>query len=238
MSAKELYFELPGSAHVLFTTRLEGNMSSTNGEDRGSAAGARAALLARTGAQELARSLQIHGAGVRRWEAGGAAAIDAELEVEADGHVTADPGLALMVLAADCLPVGLASPSAVGMLHAGWRGLAAGILERGVSALQEAGSEPASEVVAVLGPCAGACCYEVGPEVHAALGGTADGITGGTPGARGKIDLREIARRRLFAAGIHAVLDAPACTICEPALFSHRREGPRAGRQAGVAWRD
>jgi polyphenol oxidase len=129
------------------------------------------------------------------------------------------------VLTADCLPVALGCPRAVAMLHAGWRGLAAGVLEQGVSALAElAGSQP---IAAVIGPGAGACCYEVGQEVHAALTGEA---------RAGRIDLRAIARRRLLAAGVAEVRDAAICTICDARFFSHRRDGAVAGRQAGVAW--
>jgi len=82
--------------------------------------------------------------------------------------------------------------------------------------------------VAVIGPGAGMCCYEVGAEVHAALTGVER-----EPGA---IDLRAIARRRLLAAGVSQVREVHACTICDERFFSHRREGARAGRQAGVAW--
>jgi copper oxidase (laccase) domain-containing protein len=113
------------------------------------------------------------------------------------------------------------------MLHAGWRGLAAGVLEHGVAALRELGGD--GPVVAVIGPGAGVCCYEVGPEVHAAFGGAhRDGE---------HVDLRAIARERLLAAGVAEVRDARYCTICDERFFSHRREGARAGRQGGVAWR-
>ena len=131
----------------------------------------------------------------------------------------------MMVLTADCLPVALGSERAVAMLHAGWRGLATGVLEEGVLALRELGGN--EEVAAVIGPGAGPCCYEVGPEVHAALTGSS---------RHGAIDLRAIARRRLLAAGVADVRDVRACTICDRRYFSHRREGQRAGRQAGVAW--
>jgi hypothetical protein len=145
--------------------------------------------------------------------------------VEADGQATALRRVGVMVLSADCLPVALGSPGAVAMLHAGWRGLAAGVLEQGVLALREL--DGSDEIVAVIGPGAGACCYEVGPEVHTALTGTS---------RRGPIDLRALARRRLLAAGVEEVREVSACTICDRRFFSHRREGERAGRQAGVAW--
>jgi copper oxidase (laccase) domain-containing protein len=95
-----------------------------------------------------------------------------------------------------------------------------------VRALQELGGH--DRLTAVIGPGAGACCYEVGPEVHAAFGDARP--------ARGNIDLHAIAHERLLAAGVSEVRDLGLCTICDERWFSHRREGDRAGRQAGVAW--
>ena len=103
---------------------------------------------------------------------------------------------------------------------------AAGVLEEGVRAMQELGGR--DEIVAVIGPGAGICCYEVGPEVHASFAQA--------HGDGRRIDLRAIARDRLLAAGVRQVRDVEACTICDERFFSHRREGALAGRQAGVAW--
>jgi YfiH family protein len=144
----------------------------------------------------------------------------------ADGHAVAAPGIAAMVLVADCIPVVLGARGAVAALHAGWRGLAAGVLAEGMRALREVGGE--GPVLALIGPCAGPCCYEVGEEVHAALGSL--------PARRRPIDLRAIARRQLLAAGADRVEDLTACTICDERYFSHRREGARAGRQGALAW--
>ena len=80
-----------------------------------------------------------------------------------------------------------------------------------------------------MGPCAGPCCYEVGAEVHEALGTR-------HRGARANVDLRLIARARLHDAGVATVASVGGCTICDERFFSHRREGEAAGRQAGVAW--
>jgi YfiH family protein len=224
VSSSELRFELPGGAHALFTTRAAGNISSAAGEGAQDAAAARERLRADIGVERLARCYQVHGTVVKR--------IGRELEPgaegrHADGQATTLTGVGAMVLTADCLPVALGSANAVAMVHAGWRGLAAGVLESGVDAMRELGGE--EEIVAVIGPGAGVCCYEVGPEIHAIFG---EANRAGT-----RIDLRAIARERLLGAGVAEVRDAQACTICDQRFFSHRREGERAGRQAGVAWR-
>jgi hypothetical protein len=138
--------------------------------------------------------------------------------------------MGVLALTADCLPVALGANGVVAMVHAGWRGLAAGVLEEGVRALRELDGD--GDLVAVIGPGAGPCCYEVGEEVHAAFGG-AHGI--GSPPSR-RIDLKAIARDRLLVAGVSEVRDVAACTICDERFFSYRREGARAGRQGGVAW--
>jgi YfiH family protein len=148
---------------------------------------------------------------------------------EADGHATAIARLGMTVLVADCLPVALGMPGAVAMLHAGWRGLAGGVLEEGVKALREVGGQDAAQaIVAVIGPGAGVCCYQVGEQVHSAFGGAHR--------HGDKLDLRALARDRLIAAGVTQITDAPLCTICDERFFSHRRDHSRAGRQAGIAW--
>jgi hypothetical protein len=222
-----LSVELPGGAQALFSTRSQGNMSSVAGEGREEAGGARERLRAEIGVERLARGYQVHGDAVALVRTLADVQNEGRPRSRADGQATALSGVGAMVLTADCLPVALASPSAVAMLHAGWRGLAAGVLETGVAAMRELGGE--QEIVAVIGPGAGGCCYEVGPEVHAAL------ARSGERAAR--IDLRAIARERLVAAGVADVTDVAACTICDERFFSHRREGAHAGRQAALAWR-
>ncbi|HXA54345.1 MAG TPA: polyphenol oxidase family protein [Solirubrobacteraceae bacterium] len=146
--------------------------------------------------------------------------------LDADGHATALHGVGAMVLVADCLPVALGAEGAVAALHAGWRGLAAGVLEEGVRALRELGGD--GEIAAVIGPGARVCCYEVGEEVHA--------VFGGVHRAGRNLDLAAHARERLRAAGVASVEEVGVCTICDERFFSYRREGDAAGRQAGVAW--
>jgi hypothetical protein len=213
-----------GSARVLFTARAEGNMSSVGGEGAESGAENRARVRLRLGLDGLARGYQVHGTRVLIASSGNDRRPQGRLE-SSDGQATAAGGVGTMVLAADCLPVALLTPGAVATLHAGWRGLAAGVLEQGVATLRTLTD---GEITAVLGPCAGSCCYEVGPEVHEALGT-------GVP-AKATVDLRKIARARLKAAGVAEITELGGCTICDERFFSHRREGAAAGRQAGVAW--
>jgi polyphenol oxidase len=230
-------FELPGGGFATFTGRAQGNMSSVGGDGAEHGLQARERLRETLGVRRLVRGYQVHGTVVGRVLADGerqglnSNAFEPEDSAnqptfEADGHALAAPGLAAMVLTADCIPVALGAQGAVAALHAGWRGLVGGVLEQGVGALREVGGR--GDVVAVVGPCAGACCYEVGEDVHAAFAGAHR--------AGRLIDLRAIAHEKLIAAGVSEVLDAKACTICDERFFSHRREGTRAGRQAGLAW--
>jgi polyphenol oxidase len=241
-----LCFDLPGGGHALFTTRAQGNLSSVGGDGHEHGCQARERLCAQLGLRRLARGYQVHGTTVLRIRtdtdipAHGSAARDpviAQPPVKADGHATSVAGIGVMALAADCLPVALGSHGAVAMIHAGWRGLAAGVLEEGVLALGDLGGE--GDIAAVIGPGAGPCCYEVGPEVHAAF---ASGNATLDPGAfvearaGSPLDLKALARERLLAAGVDRVHDVGLCTICDERFFSYRRESTHAGRQAGIAW--
>lgn len=221
----EAAFELAPGAHVLFSSRASGNLSSRSGEGREHAAQARDRLRERLQLRALAHARQVHGVTVRSLSAQRAAAAGMG-DGDADGHTSDLAGVGLLAFTADCLPVALASDGAVAMLHAGWRGLAAGVLEHGVRALREVAG--GNEIVAAIGPGAGVCCYEAGEEVHAAFAGAH------REGRR--LDLKALARDRLHGAGVREVLDLQICTICDE-RFSHRREGAGAGRQAGVAWR-
>jgi YfiH family protein len=219
---------LAGGARVLFGSRAQGNLSTQRGERAHAGLHARERLCAQLELQWLCASRQVHGVDVQlvREPAGRGGE---PVAIDADGHATALRAIGATVLSADCLPVALAAGAptpAVAIAHAGWRGLAAGVLERSVQALRALGA--GDELEAVIGPGAGVCCYEVGPEVHAAFGRQR--------AQRERIDLRAIARERLLAAGVARVHEADACTICDERFFSHRREGARAGRQAAVAW--
>jgi YfiH family protein len=170
---------------------------------------------------------QVHGAALERQDSPprpSAFADPGPRLPEVDGQVTGRRGLSPLVMVADCLPVALAGPHGVAMLHCGWRGLAAGIVERGA---REVGAEAAA-----VGPGIGPCCYEVGEEVLDSFTELGDGIAAGR-----MLDLREVARRLLARAGVERVEISDLCTSCETELFfSHRRDGERTGRQAGVAW--
>jgi hypothetical protein len=219
---------LPGGGRAVFTARTHGNLSSVGGEHAEWGLRSREQLRASLGMEGLLRGYQVHGTVVARVHEHTTPRRDdgSQPTFQADGHAIAARGLAAMVLTADCIPVVLGARGAVASLHAGWRGLAAGVLEEGVHALLDVGGR--GDIVAAIGPCAGLCCYEVGEQVHQAFDGAH------RHGSR--IDLRAIARERLLAAGVAEVRDVEACTICDVRYFSYRREGARAGRQAGVAW--
>lgn len=140
-----------------------------------------------------------------------------------DGHVLRTAGPVALVYAADCLPVALSGPGGVAMLHCGWRGLAAGIVARGATAV--------GATHAAIGPGIGSCCYEVGDEVLAPFERFGPGIAAGR-----MLDLPEVARRLLREAGVGEIESAGLCTRCEEGLFfSHRRDGGPC-RQGGLVW--
>jgi YfiH family protein len=155
---------------------------------------------------------------------------------EADGLATTSPGLALVILVADCVPVFVADPRlrAAALVHAGWRGTAAGIARRAVETLAEAfGSEP-SDLWAAVGPSIGPCCYEVDGPVMARF--DPEVLQPGRPG-HAHLDLWEANRRQLVAAGLRGdrIAVAALCTACHTdRLFSHRAERGRTGRLAAV----
>jgi hypothetical protein len=228
--------DLGHGATVLFTTRRGGvssppfdtlNLGLTTGDDVGDVAENRRRLRALVG-RPVAHGRQVHGTAVERVAS---APADDCAPRDSDGQATALTDVAALVLTADCLAIALATPHAVAMVHAGWRGLAGGVLEEGLAAVRELGGD-GGPLTAAIGPAAGGCCYEVGDEVRAAFGQAPVG--GPAP-----IDLKAIARDRLAAAGATAVHDVGLCTMCgDPSLFfSHRRDRERTGRQGGVVWR-
>jgi polyphenol oxidase len=157
----------------------------------------------------------------------------------ADAAVTAEVGRVCAVQVADCLPVLFAARdgSVVGAAHAGWRGLAAGVLENTVAAL----GVPAAQLLAWIGPGISQAHFEVGPEVREAFVGSAaagSAAAAFTANARGRwqCDLVALARLRLATLGLTAIHGGQWCTFAEAEnFFSHRRDG-RSGRMAALIW--
>jgi polyphenol oxidase len=237
---EHLAIDLPG-ARAVFTTRRGGssqgpyatlNLGKLTADDADAVRRNRERLQSQVGGR-LAMIRQVHGTRVLRRtspaDASGPVPVG-DLE-EADGQATPITGIAPIVLTADCLPIALAGGGAVAMLHAGWRGLAGGVIAAGVNAVREwAGDAPLS---AAIGPGAGGCCYEVGDQVRRRFAGYDAAVHRGV-----NLDLKAIASAQLQAAGVVKIHDAGLCTICSPPelFFSHRRDGGVTGRQAGVAW--
>ncbi|QPL45600.1 peptidoglycan editing factor PgeF [Halomonas sp. A40-4] len=174
---------------------------------------------------------QVHGARVQQ-----AYQCDAP---EADAAIANDRGYACVVLTADCLPVLFCNRAGtqVAVAHAGWRGMATGVLEATVSAMN---SDP-DDILVWLGPAISNAQFEVGPEVYgafvAAQPETADAFDH-SPYRLGHhmADLYRLARFRLEALGIHHISGGHFCTACESRFYSYRRDGGRTGRMASVIW--
>lgn len=205
------------------------------GEAWASAAASVGCLVPRIG-----RVRQVHGAVVRVVRAG---ALEEPLP-DADAAVTCDPGTAVAVVAADCVPVLLADPvtGAVAAIHAGWRGTAANIAGAAVAALVREWHVAPASLVAAIGPSIGPCCYVVGPELRTAFeqaGHAGDLVMRwfSAPNERPVLDLwtanRDLlARAGLSAANIHV---ARLCTQTHRDVFeSFRAEGEQAGRMAAI----
>lgn len=198
---------------MLFTSRADGNLSPVFGD----ATDARSALARRLGVGRVVWAGQAHGPAV--------AFVDGRTDLVpgVDALVTRTPGVGVAVLVADCLPILLSGDRVVAALHAGRRGLVAGVVANAVA-------ETGPDVRAVIGPGIGPCCYEVGHDVYdevvAVLPATA------TPDGRA-LDLPSGAVEALRAAGVTEIERAGLCTACDPAYFSHRR-APGEGRQAGA----
>ena len=176
---------------------------------------------------------QVHGTTVAH--SGPRTAIE---EPQADAAVTATPGTVLAILTADCLPALFCTLDghAVAAAHAGWRGLAAGVLEATLAALPG----PATQVLAWLGPCIGAASYEVGAEVREtfmARDPAADACFVATRPGHWQCDLAALARQRLQAAGVRAVYGGGFDTYGDPRWYSYRRDGKHSGRFASLIWR-
>ncbi|HGK7305261.1 TPA: peptidoglycan editing factor PgeF [Stenotrophomonas maltophilia] len=178
---------------------------------------------------------QVHGTTVLRFDA---APVAGASEPVADAAVTSVPGVVLAILTADCLPVVFAAAdgSEIGAAHAGWRGLADGMLEDTVAAM----NTPAAQLRAWLGPAAGPRDYEIGEEVYHAFVGHDPGAEEAFVATREghwKVDLFALARQRLQAAGLDPlnIHGGTVSTMADPDLYSHRRDR-RTGRMATLVW--
>jgi len=158
------------------------------------------------------------------------------IELDADALVSAAAATPLAVLGADCALVGLASPQGpVGAAHAGWRGALAGVLERTVDAMRALG---ASEIVAVLGPCIHAECYEFGErELDLVAGRYGDAVRSTTADGRPALDLPMLVERSLERAGVAPPEQIAGCTACDDRWYSHRARGDLE-RHALAVWRE
>jgi polyphenol oxidase len=220
-------WEIGGPYVVAFTSRhggvSQGPYASLNLGARGDAPELirenRALACAELGLDptRLTVNRQQHSPTVHRAEAG-------RLDEPGDGLWTDEPGVPLLALGADCATIAVATtngPPRLAVLHAGWRGLAEGIVGAGVAALGKGAK------AAIVGPAVGPCCYEVGPEVSERFDAdlTRNGI----------LDLWGASERALQNAGVESVERVDLCTRCNPELFfSHRRSGAARGTQGVI----
>jgi copper oxidase (laccase) domain-containing protein len=249
-----LRWEAPGPYVVAFSTRQggvsEGRYASLNlglrtADEPDRVRENRRRLCSEVGAEPelLALNRQVHGSLVRRAEAG-------DRDARADGLWTDEPGVPVLAMTADCLPVALCltgtrSVPGLAVLHVGWRGLLAGVIESGVEALggslaaaprsgpeegvwgNREGSPSHPRLAAAIGPGIGPCCYEVGPDV-------AQRFEAGLVRGR-KLDLWTAAERALRGAGVQEIERCDLCTACNPdRFFSHRRDEGDTGRQGVI----
>jgi YfiH family protein len=220
---------------VAFTTRVGGvsegpyaslNLGRKSGDDVERVDENRRIACEAIGAdlEKLALNHQVHSDRVLRASAGSRGE-------HADGLWTDEPGLPILAMSADCLPIALAradaATPAVAVLHVGWRGLLAGIVAAGGEALGD------GRLAAAIGPGIGPCCYEVGEEVAAPFREQfGDDVMDGS-----RLDLWTSAERALRAAGVEHVDRFDRCTSCEPeTFFSHRRDAGKTGRQGVIAY--
>jgi polyphenol oxidase len=219
---------------VAFTTRVGGvsdgpyaslNLGRKSGDDVDRVDENRRILCQSTGSDvsRLALNLQVHSGRVLP-------AAPGQRDTPADGLWTAEPDLPLLAMSADCLPIAVVRTEgapAVAVLHAGWKGLLAGIVAAGVDAV---GGAPTA---AAIGPAIGPCCYEVGEEVAAPYRARfGEDVMHGR-----NLDLWTSAERALRAAGVARVDRFDRCTACEPeTFFSHRRDHGVTGRQGVIAY--
>lgn len=169
---------------------------------------------------------QVHGATVYSADVSGPTA--GRPAPKADASVSAEPAAVLSVLTADCGPVALVAPGAVAAVHAGWRGVAAGVLEAAVAEVRQRTAGP---VRAVLGPCIHPGCYEFSPtDLEPIVERLGSDVVGRTSAGQPALDVPRAIRLALAGVGVTDVTDVDVCTACSTDHFSHRRDG-RTGLQ-------
>jgi len=235
----------PASAtvHALTTTRrLPGNslppydafnLGLRSGEDESTVRANRALLERAFALPSPPRWLhQVHGDRVLRMT------VEVpEGEPQADAAFTSEPGVVLAIQTADCLPILVCADdgSEIAAIHAGWRGLAGGVIEACIRRL----ATPSSRLLAWLGPAIGAESYEVGEEVRAAFvardAGAAEAFAATRPG-HWHCDLYTLVRRRLAALGVARISGGGFDTFADARLYSYRRDGAYSGRMASLIW--
>lgn len=212
----QIAVDLPG-ARAVFTTVSWGDVRVTDRE------------IGRRLGVAVARPRQVHGSMVIQTDIAPCGVM-----TEADAVATSTPGIAPTVITADCVPIVIAGGAAVTAVHAGWKGLRDGVVGEAVRAVQELGFGTGdAPLTAAIGPCAGACCYEVSDELHALFAERGEDFR-----SVRNLDLNAIARRQLEQAGVQTIHDIGLCTICSDPklLFSHRRDHGETGRQGALIW--
>jgi YfiH family protein len=229
----QIAIDLPHS-RAIFTTVSWGDVRETDRE------------IGRRLGVAVARARQVHGSMVIQTDIAPCGVM-----TEADAVATSTRHIAPTVITADCVPVVISGGGAVAAVHAGWKGLRDGVIGHGAAAVRRmsdpagqlplavaaaAGSEPAGQELALsaaIGPCAGACCYEVSDELHELFAERGQDLRKDQ-----NLDLNAIARLQLEAAGVQIIHDLALCTICSDPelLFSHRRDNGETGRQGALIW--
>jgi YfiH family protein len=233
MTVPLISWDAPGPYTVAFSTRLGGvsdgsfeslNLGRRTRDKPANVDENRRRFCESVGVEpeRLALNRQVHGTTVNRAEAG-------ERSKDGDGLWTDEPGVPMLTLSADCLPIALARVNGtpgLALLHAGRLGLLGGIVQSGVAALR-------GPLAAIVGPGIGPCCYEVGEDILSAYRARF-----GPDVLHGRnLDLWTAAERLLREAGVDAVERLDVCTACEAGrFFSHRRDGPLTGRQGVIGY--
>ncbi|MEX3934798.1 peptidoglycan editing factor PgeF [Paraburkholderia phymatum] len=224
------------------------NLGKKSGDDLAHVEQNRARVMRLAGLHEAAWLSQVHGATVVNAEDALAAAKRGEPTIRADASATDHTGTLCVVMIADCMPVLLCDPQgrAVGAAHAGWRGLAAGVVENTAQRVASLAGTDMSALHAYLGPCIGPATFEVGPDVRDAFmkgvgGAQRDEVASAFadhPANAGKYlaDLPRLARLRLARLGVTQVTGGGHCTFTERERFYSYRRDRETGRMAAMIW--